>query len=313
MDVTILFNSVMVLGFMVLIGVIIEWRLPSTERVRETLIFIVINIAIPAVVVQGIFTVDLDSGTLVDLSAALAVALMFNVIGLLLSLLIFRLIGFDKRDIRQFSVLTGIGNTGFVGIPLIYGALGASGALYASFYDVGNIIIVFTFVILLLSQESLNPKSVTKRVLNTPIITLMICVSLALLKFEPPGAVIDLSEHLSKLSGPLAMFYVGLLIPEIIKKIKGFHKYKELLLISAMRLLFFPLLFMGLILMLPVSSEVKLIAVIQTTMPSILLAPIFFKQYGYDEYFGAVAVIFTTLMALFTIPVILTIANWIVF
>ena len=62
------------------------------------------------------------------------------------------LFGFRSLKARKMAILAGIGNTGFIGIPLCAQIFGPTGGLLAAIFDAGLDVVVFTLVIMFLQQ-----------------------------------------------------------------------------------------------------------------------------------------------------------------
>lgn len=136
---------------------------------------------------------------------------------------------------------------------------------------------------------------------NTGFIGLPLCA--ALLGFIPPEPIKPVFGTLSKLATPLAMLYIGMLLPHFLKG-KRFVSVKLLSVPITFKLLLFPLLSATLLSIFPMDSEISRIALIQVAMPTLTLASILFGRYAADEEMGAMTTLFSTLLAMLSIPVV---------
>lgn len=63
-----------------------------------------------------------------------------------------------------------IGNTAFLGFPMVLGVFGQSGLLRAIFYDMGTLILFLSLSIMLIANFGGNIKDVFKRILGFPVL-----------------------------------------------------------------------------------------------------------------------------------------------
>ena len=108
---------------------------------------------------------------------------------------------------------------------------------------------------------------------------------------------------MSSLAAPLAMIYVGLLIPNFYKqKKKTPLRFVSISLV--MKLLVFPLVMIVLLQFFSLAPELKQVAFIQVSMPTFMLATVLFARYANDEDTAVMTTVYSTVFSLLTIPLI---------
>ncbi|TWI58083.1 AEC family transporter [Halalkalibacter nanhaiisediminis] len=295
--------SVSMMAIIILFGMLIGRRLEINFEAKRLLMMIIINIAVPAIIFNGIFNTKISDELLGNMLAIFIISIVLNMIGIGLGWLVARLFGFRSLKARKIAILAGIGNTGFIGIPLCAQIFGPTGGLLAAIFDAGLDVVVFTLVIMLLQQGEALSLRQFKAVFNIPVMAIMAGIIIAVIGYEPPMIAKELTATLANLAAPLAMIYVGLLIPNFYKqKKKTSLRFVSIPLV--MKLLVFPFMMIALLQVLPLTSEVKQVAFIQVSMPTFMLATVLFARYADDEDTAVMTTVYSTLLSLLTIPFI---------
>lgn len=302
-DMSTLLSSFGIMTIIILLGFIIARKYKVTAESKQLLIIIIIHIAVPSIILNGIFNTDMNGTTLAKMFMIFLLSIMFNTVGILLgwfSAVIFR---FRAIKAKKIAILSGLGNTGFIGIPLCERLFGPEGGLLAAIYDAGLDVVAFTLVIVLLQKNEKFSFRSFKAIMNMPIAAIMIGVSIAIIGYQPPLLIKHLTSTLANLAAPLAMIYIGLLIPEFLKEKKKIPvRFVSLSLI--MKLFIIPLLFIMILQIMPIAVEVKNVVSIQVSMPTFMLATVLFAKYANDEETAVMITIYSTILSLITVPLI---------
>jgi malate permease and related proteins len=300
-------SSISMMGIIIIFGFLIGKTFPVTEGSKQLLVIIIINIAVPSIILNGIFNIEMNDQLLLKMLNLFVISILFNAIGIGVGWISAVLFGLRSMNARKLAVLAGIGNTGFIGIPVCTSLFGPSGGLLAAIFDAGLDIIVFTLVIVLLNKDGRFSLSGLKAMLNIPIIAIVVGISIAISGYEPPSLIKNLAAALANLAAPLAMLYIGLLISSFIKGKKVPLRFISISLL--MKLLVFPFIIIAILQAIPVTADLKLIALVQVSMPTFMLAAILFARYGQDEDTAVMTTVYSTIFSLITIPLIVYIAT----
>lgn len=170
--------------------------------------FWLIYIAVPAVTLRYIPTIQPSIDSFLPLSMALLVFvfsfLFFNLLG--------KLLHWEKTTIACLTVVAGLGNTSFIGFPLVEAFYGSNQLPIAILCDQGSFLVLSTLGILysMKASSAENQKeSIIKRLLRFPPF-IAFCFSLVLIAFPLPNTVNTLLEKFAQTLVPLALFSVGL-------------------------------------------------------------------------------------------------------
>ena len=153
MDYRIIIVSIIV---MILIGALSKKIGLLKEEDVETLNNIVINIALPCMIFNALYTAD------VSLLPRLSILTVYILItSLIVGVLLLNFLGWDKRKIWSLVIVVVLGNTGFLGYPITQGIFGNAGIIRAVFCDISTSItfVVLSFILILIFDgEYVNGK-----------------------------------------------------------------------------------------------------------------------------------------------------------
>lgn len=205
---------------------------------------------------------------------------------------------------RETAVLSTLGNTGIIGIPLCATLFGAKGALFAAVFDVGMATTLWTVAIAFLRQGERFRFSQLKSMVNMPIAAIAVGLTLALTGIRPPAFVMDVAGRMAAVTTPLAMIYLGLLISSTLNGVSEMWSPRLVPPIFG-KLIVFPVFAAVLVTALQVPLELKSVIFVSAAMPMASTVAIVFAKGGADESFALIATLVGTLVSLITIPFVL--------
>lgn len=239
--------------------------------------------------------------------------LLFSVILLvvLMPLSFFSAKLFCKDDYIKKITIYGLvfSNFGFMGNAVV------KAAFPELFFDYTVFTLPFWFAIyawgvpvLLIGNNSGGEKRVIlsrlKNFINPMLIAMLFGMIIGLTGLKLPEKVTDAVDLLGDCMSPIAMMLTGMTVAN--SNIKLLLKSKSLYMISAIRLLAFPLLFTLAVMFLPkgdfVSKTVLLCGICMVSMPMGLNSIVIPAAYGKDTSFAAALAVITTLLSVVTIP-----------
>lgn len=169
----------------------------------------VIYVALPALVLYEIPKLQLDHRAVI----LILIAWLVMIASAVITLIIARLLRWSKPVTGGLLLVIMLGNTGFVGYPLVEAHLGREAVPYAILYDqFGTFIALNTLGIAIANIYSGNHSSVKSIAFNImkfpPFIAL--CLAFAFRSFEYPQAMSDVLHRLAATLVPVVMIAVGL-------------------------------------------------------------------------------------------------------
>lgn len=267
----------------------------------ESLLRLVVNLFIPCLVLDSI----LGNASLAQVSNLIVPPLLgFGsvVVGFGLSRLASPLLGSDLKMRRTFAFTVGIYNYSYIALPLVVSLFDRAtlGVLFT--FNLGVEIAFWTVGLLVLTGGGKG--SNWRRILNPPIISIVVAVLLNLL-VQPewlPRFLVSGIHTIGSIGIPFALLLTGATIADWLPSLKTGFRPSIVLLSSVLRLGLLPLLFLAAACWLPLSLELKRVIVIQAAMPAGMLPVVISKHYGGDPGIALQVVIGTSIIGLLTIP-----------
>ncbi|RSK33723.1 AEC family transporter [Bhargavaea beijingensis] len=312
MTMSLVFHSIGVITLMIGIGVILSRTFNFNEDTRNAFISLITNVGMPCIILSSIFQVDIEGELFGKIIFVFLVSIAINLAGIGLGYL-FAILFHKKLDrARELAILSGLGNTGFIGIPLCAVLLGPEGALYAAMFDAGVDFTIWTVGALLLQKEKQIGLGMLRTMLNVPILSIVVGLTLAFFNLRPPFLLTDLFDRLAAIAAPLAMFYIGIMIMSLFQQRSSGRlagSRNTLWLPVTVKLVLLPVFAVLIGIGLSVDRLVLQTLLIQSAMPTLTLSSILFAKYSADEEMGAFVTICSTAAALLTIPGMIYLMN----
>jgi len=233
--------------------------------------------------------------------------LLFMLLAGWLTTKLFKLKSGDSIIFKSHSLF---GNIIFLGFPLISSLYGEEGLLYAGMFQVVSNIFLWTVGVIILNQG--NNKSLKKNllhILNPNTIAVVIGFTMFLFSLKLPQFLLKPLGGLGDSNTYLSMVYIGAIL--YFTNIKMLFNNKLVYLMSFNRLMLVPaimfFLFIAINSLLPfkIDSLVINVLILQAAMPCMVNIVIMAKIFGADDNLATANVFISTLLCIFTLPLIL--------
>jgi len=290
------------------IGMYLAKHIAFEGDVRKFLGTLIVNVALPCIVLYSIFELPVDNALLHQIGYVFVLSIGLNGIGMLLGWSAGKLTGADAKRSRELAILSGLGNTGFLGIPLCASLFGPKGALMAAVFDAGVGLAIWSVAVVLLQENRTSMGTMVKSMFNLPLLAIVVGMVLMAVNVRPPAVVHHLTGMLSALTGPLAMLYIGMLIRNIARN-RGGVKVAELTIPLAIKLLVFPAMSILVLSVLELDRDVAQAVLIQSAMPTLTLSIILFARYRANEKLATWTAVTSTVLSLLSIPFVMMLGN----
>jgi len=199
-----------------------------------------------------------------------------------------------------------MGNCGFMGMPLLEALMPEypQAVGFASMYFIAYNIMMWTLVSFIITRDK-RYISGKKILLNPPVIAMIVALALFFARIKLPGQLGDMTTLLGKMSTPLCMLILGmrLALVKIKPMFTGLLQYAAV----AVKLIVFPLVTLGVCLLLPVDRNFAIGLYIISCAPSGTLVLSFAELLGEGQDTAANVVLLSTLLSMLTIPLMLLI------
>lgn len=198
-----------------------------------------------------------------------------------------------------------LGNTSFMGYPIVLALLGEEGLFYAVI--TGGL--VFEIVAWILGRMIIGRTgslarsgSLRQALCNPGVISIAIGLVLFITQLRIPEPIYSTMRMLSGATSPLAMIVVGLMLSR--SKMKEVLSQKTVYVSAAIKLLVTPLLLLLLLRSLGLSGMLQAIPVLKFAMPTAAYVAMFSAELGNDDKMASHLVFVTSLLSVLTIPLI---------
>ncbi len=298
-------RQVVVLFILIFVGVILSKVNIINEKSIKSLTDITLTAVIPCVIIKS-FIRKFDAKTLKYVLLSFLFAAIVHIIFILLAKLCIK----DKDEARKSVLRFGsiFGNCGFMSLPIQEAILGEKGVIYcASFIAIFNLF-SWTYGIVLMSgdKKEMSPKKVF---INPGVIGLIIGLLIFVSQIKVPQVVSLPIGYLAALNTPFPMLIIGYHLSK--SNILSAVKDKKLLFASVCRVLLFPAVAVGVLLLIGVRGDLLLSMAISASSPVAAYTTMFSYKYGRATDLSVNMVAVSTLMSLFTMPVLSALVKFI--
>ena len=274
-------------------------RLKHPENLSTSLNWWVLHIALPALVIDQIMRLQWSFNMLYP---GLAMWLVFLGSWALLGT-VGRWRGWTKGQIGALVLTCGLGNTAFVGYPLIEALRGAESLGTAVIADqLGSFLVLSTLGVIVAAfyaGQSVSAKQLAKRVLLFPaFIALVFAISIQTTIGTLPLAMMDIAARLGATLTPLALFSVGLQLRLIMPGNEAGLMAWGL----SWKLILAPLTVLAISMAVSLPEATRSITVLQAGMAPMITAGILAQQHGLAPGLANRIVGIGIILSLFTVP-----------
>lgn len=209
----------------------------------------------------------------------------------------------DQRKIFQMMFV--FSNLGFIGIPVVSSILGPEYVVYVTEFLLIYTIVFYTYGVALMDGK-FSPASL-KTMLNPGMVSGVAAVLLIVLNIQLPGFLLTAVTYLGNVTSPMALVAVGFALANT--DLKRIFCQPKLYVFSVVKLLVLPLLMLPLLRLATDDPAIVPVCVVMFGMPIGNMPLILGNQKGIDGSTCSAAIILTTVLCVFTIPILLAVAG----
>ena len=291
-------RQTVIMFIIVIIGALCyKFRLINDEG-RKQLSDLVLNVVNPLLIFLS-YQTEMRQDLLEGFFWAAIMAVITYTAFILLSHLFFREKDPENSVIERFSVI--YSNCGFMGTPLIFGVFGAEGVfIQTGFFTVFNLF-VWTHGIMSISGER-DKKTVLNALRSPALIAIAAGLICFFLHITLPDIVYTALNNVAEMTTPLAMIVAGgsIMSAGLLKSVKISRVY----LVSAVKLIVFPIIGFLLIMFLPCADMPKMITLIEFSCPAATIGTMFAIRFNKNSEYASQIFTVSTLLSAITLPII---------
>lgn len=264
------------------------------EGFERGLTDVILDLILPCNIVAS-FQIEMNATLLRSTFSVLAVSMVNQLVCLALGAVIYRRRPREKWPVMKYGSLCS--NAGFLGTPVAEGIWGAQGVMLAAVYLIPQRIFMWTAGVGFFHREK---KNVALKLLTNPCILASLAgIVLMATQAALPPFLDKTIRALSQCNTGMSMFLIGMVASRI--KLRDFLD-RDVLYLSAVRLILIPLLVFASCRLFPVDQLTAGVAVLLAAMPVAGTSAVLAAKYDAAPEFAASAVAVSTALSMIAIP-----------
>jgi len=288
---------------LVFVGIGMALRRFGLLRRQDTkpLTNVIVYVALPALIFTSVARAPLS----IELLKAAGVAWAVSLAALSVAWEVAHALNLPRKTAGAFVLVAALGNTGYLGYPVVRALLGEGAMPAAVFYDVfGTVAVLFTLGIAVAARQGEHEGglNVLKELLTFPaMVALLVALAYRLvpLPVAVSNTVMDWTGIAASMAMPLIMVSLGVSLD--MTALRG--SFKPLGAAAGIKLLLLPVLAVAVATIMRDRSMLHLLA-LQAGMPSMMLSLVVGERFKLDTTFIAATILLTTVACLVTIPLV---------
>lgn len=202
-----------------------------------------------------------------------------------------------------YVFMTVFSNIGFIGYPIMKAIFGNDSVFHTSLFGMVFNIMLFTLGVYLIGiGQQGNNKLNFKNLITPGVICSFLALILYLLHIRAPKIITDFTGMVGDMTTPLAMIIIGVTLGAM--NIKDVFNELRVYIYTIIKQLTFPVIAYPAIAFLIKDSYLRGLTLIMLSMPVGSSAVLFTNKYGGDSGLAAKTIFMTTLISVFTIPLV---------
>lgn len=300
---TIAFNQIVTMFLILLVGVLCFKVKFISQEMNRGLSNILLMLITPVLIIHS-YQQDFSSELLEGLLISFALAIITHIFAIIISMIFKKNKNMENGSIERFSSI--YSNCGFMGLPLVNGIFGAEGVLYVTAYMTIFNIFIWTHGLMLMIGKQ-DKKQLVKVLLSPTLVSIIVGILMFITQFKLPSVIGGSIKYLADMNTPLAMLIAGVTIAQT--DIKAVFKKKGIYLVSFLKLIFVPIVLLVVFQFIPSNPIVITTAILAASCPTATTGTLFALRYNKNALYASEIFAFTTILSLFTIPIVMALSE----
>lgn len=301
--VSIVFGQIVMMFLMMAVGAGAYKAGLVTERGSTELSNITLYLVIPFVVLTS-FQIDFDAEIFHGIVITFFLGIAAHGMAILLSYGLVRGGDKDRTVLERFSIV--YPNCGFMGIPLAQAVLGPKGVIYITAFIAAQNLFIWSHGVA--SMQGAFKKESIIEVVKAPVMIATFAGLLCyLLQIKFPVMIYKPLKAIADMNTPLAMIISGTAIAQT-NLLKTLIK-PRIYIMTALRLLAVPLVMFLILLLVPVSKDLKILSLLATSASTAAITTMFAVKFKKDVGYAAELFAISTIAAIATLPLMISLGE----
>lgn len=276
-----------------------------TVEINQKLSYFILNICMPLLIITSLNGTEVSNRG--QMFFYIFVGLGFYAAMPFLGKCLNRVMGIAEKDRPIFETFYIFSNNLFMGYPVCASLFGNSCIFYVSMFNLAYNLMFFTYGTYLIEGKSTakkTPVEIAKQVVNPGLLSCLIAISLFIFDIPLPRGFVEVCSFIGDITSPLSMVVIGSVIGSY--SVKSLMKTDwRIYLICGIRLCILPIVTYFIMTALGFTGTMLGVAVISMGMPVGTMVSMGCIKAKKHEELGAAGVVVTTILSLFTVPVLL--------
>lgn len=305
-------QQMLVLFLIMLAGFFAEKKEALDEDASKKISWIVVNIANPSMILASVSGDSRIQPEELALTVLLALIIFACLIGL--AAVLPGLLRVDRSQYGVYRVMTVFSNIGFMGFPLLSALYGKESLLYAALFVLIYNVLIYTYGILCLDQNSAgngkNNKKLLdsiKKIINVGVLSALGALILYFGNIRLPEVITQVFDMFADLTAPLSMMVIGASFGQM--SFRDLVTDVRLLIFSGVKLLLIPIGSMWAISRFVDNPILLGVCLVVLATPVGSMTAMLAKQYDCDSELASRGVAVTTLLSVAAIPAVAAICR----
>ncbi|GFP76109.1 AEC family transporter [Clostridium fungisolvens] len=302
MDINVVINQMLQLFIILGLGYFLNKIKIFDDTLNQKLNKLLLNVTTPALVLASVSSIKQSNNTKEALFVFLVAIIIFTLLPLL-SYMLVRIIRIPRHQRGIYMFMTVFSNIGFMGFPVMKAIFGNEAVFYTSIFNMIFNIWVFTLGIVLINYGTNNKVNLSfKSLLSPGIISSLLAIAIYFLRIPVHPVLKSTFDMVGNITTPVAMMLIGSTLANL--NIKEVFTELRIYPYTIIKQILIPFIAYPLLKYFITSPLVLGVALINLAMPVGNSAVLFANQYDGDVELAAKSVFITTLISVFTIPLI---------
>ncbi len=300
MDVTIVFNQMLVLFLLMLTGYYSLKKSILNQEASKKISSLIVNITNPAFIISGVIT-DNRIGGIKEL-----ITVVFISVGMYIGLIVIaeilpRLLRIEQSNRGLYKAMIVFSNIGFMGFPIISAIFGREVLLYGAVFILPYNILAYTYGINVISNSE-NKTFNVKNIINPGVIACVIAIFIFILNIKLPSFAINTINSIAGLTTPLSMIVIGISLGTL--SFKDLFTDIKLYIFSFIKLIIIPIISFFILKFVSDDNVIIGTTIIMLSTPIGSMTAMLATEYNGNSKLASKAIIVTTIISVITIPLV---------
>ena len=302
MDIKVVIGQMIVLFALMGLGFLL-YRVNILDlNTNSKLTSLVLSVTTPCMVLNSVLCTKKYSDPQ-TIFTILGIAVVTYIVTPFIGILINKLLRVPTNQTGLYVFMTVFSNIGFIGYPIMKAIFGNDSVFHTSLFGMVFNIMLFTLGVYLIGiGQKGNNKLNLKNLITPGVICSFLALILYLLHLRAPQIVTDFTSMIGDMTTPLAMIIIGVTLGAM--NIREVFNELRVYIYTIIKQLILPVITYPIIVFLIKDNYLRGLTLVMLSMPVGSSAVLFTNKYGGDSELAAKTIFMTTLISVFTIPLV---------